>query len=147
MNERIVLRAAEPTDELFLFRLRKLTTARYLDRQSHLNGATGFYPVERLDLANLMIIENEIKRIGLFKFNRTENRWFIEQIQLLPDLQGKGVGEEVIRAFLDEATRANTPVHLNVLRNNRALRLYERLGFKVASTNEFEVAMIWHPHL
>lgn len=144
MNERIVLRAVEPVDEPFLFWLRTLTTARYLDRSDHPNGTAGLYSRERLELANVTVIENEIERIGFFKLIRTETRWFIEQIQLLPDYQGKGVGEEVIRFFLGEAKQADTQVYLNVLRNNPALRLYERLGFKIASTTEFELTMVWH---
>lgn len=62
----------------------------------------------------------------------------IDQIYLLPPYQGRGVGTELIRDVLRTGGKAVT---LRVLKTNeRALRLYERLGFRVESDD----AERWH---
>ena len=60
-------------------------------------------------------------------------RWADEirlmDISLLPECRGRGIGEQLIRALLDEARAAGKPVTIHVERGNRALSLYRRLGF------------------
>jgi len=102
-----------------------------------------YYSRTKFSLENLSIIYRGIESIGLFMATCSETGWSIEQILLLPDHQRNGVGEEVIRAFLSEAKQVDVPVSLNVLRDSPALRLYERLGFKIVSKTELEVRMIF----
>ena len=54
---------------------------------------------------------------------------FLRNVALLPDFQGRGIGTEVIRAVMAEAADRGVPLRLQVLKTNRAQRLYERLGF------------------
>ena len=51
---------------------------------------------------------------------------------LLPEHRGNGVGKGLVRDLLAEADAAGMRVTIHVERFNRALRLYERLGFAVA---------------
>ena len=50
-------------------------------------------------------------------------------IALLPEFRGRGLGGEVIRMLISEAADAGSALRLSVLRSNRAMHLYERLGF------------------
>ena len=50
-------------------------------------------------------------------------------ISLLPEHRGRGIGTALIRPLLDEASENEARVTIQVERSNRALRLYERLGF------------------
>lgn len=50
---------------------------------------------------------------------------------LLPEFQGRGIGTKLIQAVMGEAAGLGLPLRLQVLKANRARRLYERLGFHV----------------
>jgi ribosomal protein S18 acetylase RimI-like enzyme len=56
----------------------------------------------------------------------------IVDIALLPSYRGAGVGSRLMRGVLAEADARGKRVTIHVERLNPALRLYERLGFKVA---------------
>ena len=65
-------------------------------------------------------------------------RW-IEHFYLEPDLQGRGVGTEVLRRVTAEAFNGST--RLNVLQGSPARRLYERHGFITDSEDDVDVYM------
>lgn len=50
-------------------------------------------------------------------------------IALLPRHCGKGLGTALLRTLIDEASIAGLPLGAHVARDNRARRLYARLGF------------------
>jgi len=51
-------------------------------------------------------------------------------ISLLPENRASGIGTGLIEGLLAEARKAGKPVRLYVFKFNRAIRLYQRLGFK-----------------
>ena len=53
----------------------------------------------------------------------------VMDIALLPQWQGRGIGSSLLEDVIAEADRAGVPVTLHVERWNRAVKLYERLGF------------------
>jgi ribosomal protein S18 acetylase RimI-like enzyme len=55
----------------------------------------------------------------------------IMDIALLPEHRGAGVGSSIVRKLLAEADVGDKRVTIHVERFNRALRLYELLGFAV----------------
>jgi ribosomal protein S18 acetylase RimI-like enzyme len=56
----------------------------------------------------------------------------IVDIALLPEFRGRGIGQGLLEGLQSEARAKGQPVSIHVERFNRALRLYERLGFKIA---------------
>lgn len=52
-------------------------------------------------------------------------------IAILPEYTGKGIGTRLIRVLLDDLKTKYTAVMLNVRADNPALRLYQRLGFRI----------------
>jgi GNAT superfamily N-acetyltransferase len=56
----------------------------------------------------------------------------IVDIALLPAYRGRGVGTTILNAILSEGRRLGLPVRIHVERFNPALRLYTRLGFRLA---------------
>jgi ribosomal protein S18 acetylase RimI-like enzyme len=52
-------------------------------------------------------------------------------IAILPPWRGRGVGGALLRALQDEARAAVRPLTIHVERMNPAMRLYERLGFRL----------------
>jgi len=72
---------------------------------------------------------------GRLILNRSPEEWRVVDIALLPQHRGAGLGSALIQRVAREAAAADKPVHLCVLKGNRALRLYDRLGFvKIGET-------------
>ncbi|MFC0399886.1 GNAT family N-acetyltransferase [Paraburkholderia rhizosphaerae] len=145
MNDAIRLRAATRDDEVFLLELRKLTMTEHLvragepvDDESHRLRMLANFETAR-------IICCDAQRIGLIKLIRSEDDWRLQQIQILPGYQGRGIGGGVIRAVLAEAREAGVTVSLRVLRRNPAMRLYERLGFQITAESDIDFKMTCKP--
>jgi ribosomal protein S18 acetylase RimI-like enzyme len=66
-------------------------------------------------------------------------------IALLPAHRGAGIGARLIGGLLAEAARDGRPVRLHVARDNRARRLYERLGFTPAADDGIYLLMECRP--
>jgi len=79
--------------------------------------------------------------LGLFKFFRDPHEWCIVQIQILPSHQGRGIAAQLIGEFLRQADHADVPVTLSVLKGNKAVNLYQRLGFQVVDTDDASFKM------
>jgi ribosomal protein S18 acetylase RimI-like enzyme len=145
MNDAIRLRAATPGDEPFLIELRKLTMTRHLERAGEPVDDESHRLRARSNLHIAQIVCCNGADIGLIKLVRSATDWHLQQIQILPGYQGRGIGTAVIRAMLAEAHQACVSVSLNVLHGNPALRLYERLGFQVAGETSIELKMTCRP--
>jgi ribosomal protein S18 acetylase RimI-like enzyme len=76
-------------------------------------------------------------------------RWPAEirvvDISLLPEYRGRGIGSALLGDLMAEATVAAKPLTIHVERFNRALRLYERLGFTVAADKGVYFLLQWTP--
>jgi len=56
----------------------------------------------------------------------------IVEIQIAPEFQGRGIGTEVLRDIIEIGRENRLKVALGVLKvNEKAERLYEKLGFKI----------------
>lgn len=65
----------------------------------------------------------------------------LREIQIHPVHQGRGIGTTVVRAEIEAARQAGKPLRLRVLFENRAVRLYKRLGLEVIGKNEHHFIM------
>lgn len=79
--------------------------------------------------------------IGVLCLTLEPGRLWLRRIQLLPECQGRGVGTAVVRALLADARCDGLPVFLRVRRDNPAVRLYRRLGFRVTGGDEARLEM------
>ena len=70
----------------------------------------------------------------------------IVDITLHPDFRGRGIGTEVLRTLQSAAADAGCVLSIHVEHQNRARRLYERLGFHpVPGDSEVYQLMEWRP--
>jgi ribosomal protein S18 acetylase RimI-like enzyme len=67
----------------------------------------------------------------------------IVDITLLPAFRGRGAGSELLAELMDEATQTSRALSIHVERRNRALSLYERLGFRPVGEAGVYVRMEW----
>src|SRR5262245_43673710 len=68
--------------------------------------------------------------IGRVMVQRGEQQNTGVDIALIPEQWNSGIGTVMIGDLIKEAHRAGKPFQIHVERSNRAIRLYERLGFK-----------------
>jgi ribosomal protein S18 acetylase RimI-like enzyme len=92
------------------------------------------------------VIEVQNERAGRLRVTRTGDYIELSGIQLLPGVQGRGIGSSIIAELKAQAAAAGLPLELAVEKDNPdARRLYERLGFlQVAETGD-EARLRWQP--
>ena len=81
---------------------------------------------------DFLVILGNGQPIGRLYLARWEREIRIVDIALLPEYSNRGIGTRLLRQLQHEAHAAGTPVRIHVERFNPALRLYERLGFRLA---------------
>ena len=67
--------------------------------------------------------------------------FFLAQLFIHRPHQGQGIGTEVMRQLIAEAAHAGQAVCLDVVKINPALRLYQRLGFRIVGQEETKFYM------
>lgn len=98
-----------------------------------------------LKLEQMQVIVTAGADIGWIQVSETEDEVHIDQIHLVEGARNEGVGTSLVRELQDRASAANKALALNVIHGNRAQELYERLGFRVADSDEEKIRMIWRP--
>ncbi|WP_019499607.1 GNAT family N-acetyltransferase [Pseudanabaena sp. PCC 6802] len=68
--------------------------------------------------------------IGRLYVARWEQEIRIVDLAILPEHRDRGIGSQILQDLLAEATRRGLPLRIHVEQYNRALRLYQRLGFQ-----------------
>ncbi len=87
-----------------------------------------------------MILVDELP-IGFYRRDINSNYIKLEEIQLLPEYQSKGIGSTIIKQLIQEAQQLELALRLQVLKKNRAQQLYLRLGFKQVGVSETHYLM------
>ena len=80
--------------------------------------------------AEFLVIERDGLSIGRLYLQRREDEIRVVDIALLPEARRGGIGGRLLRRVLDEATETGRVVRIHVERNNPAMVLYKRLGFR-----------------
>jgi ribosomal protein S18 acetylase RimI-like enzyme len=152
----VSLRPEQPGDEGFLFdvyagtREEELALTNWDEpaRRAFLNqqfnamrqGYRSMFPS-----GEFSIIELDGKAAGRMVIDRGATEIRVVDLALLPAHRNRGIGTFLMRQVCADAADAGKPVRLCVLKNNRAFRWYERLGF--AKTGELGVydELEWRP--
>lgn len=98
---------------------------------------------EGLAAARFSVVERAGEPIGAVGTNEQDGVIFLAELQILPELQGHGLGTEVLRVVLERAMQTNQRILLRVLLQSRARSLYERHGFAMTGQTETHYLMEW----
>jgi len=94
--------------------------------------------------ADTSIIIVDGRDIGWMQITERDTDYNLAQLQLLEQYCGRGVGTCLIRGLLDKAAGEERTVSLSVVRINRAIGLYMRLGFRVVDPEATPILdMVW----
>lgn len=78
---------------------------------------------------NITIVAIAGRNVGFFSLKETDSGLYIENIQLSPSIQGRGIGTAILKSIL--SNNASHTVRLITFTDNPAMHLYNRLGFEV----------------
>ncbi len=62
----------------------------------------------------------------------------LHKIYILPNQQGKGIGKQLISYITKDIAPIKT-LQLNVNRHNKALRFYQKMGFKIIAEEDIDI--------
>jgi ribosomal protein S18 acetylase RimI-like enzyme len=122
----------------------------------------------RLYFAGMKAIINELSLKVDTQFNSLRQRWNVTQVRIITlngadvgwvqsfvddgalylgqlfvdgPFQNRGIGTEAVKVLIEEAAQSGVALTLGVVKTNPALRLYERLGFRVTHDDEYKFYM------
>ena len=129
----------------FLFKLKKENFKKYVD---NIWGWDDDNQIKRLriDLEETLeqknvIIYNDIE-VGVFSFYMIEKDICrINEVNILKEYQNLGIGTYILENKLKENSEKNIKTILQVFKDNPAMNLYKRLGFKVFEETETHYRM------
>ncbi|RJE87685.1 GNAT family N-acetyltransferase [Paenibacillus sp. 1011MAR3C5] len=81
--------------------------------------------------------------VGHLLVSREDNAIRLVDVAILPHYRNNGIGTFVINNLMQEALATGRSTMLHVVRSNRAIKLYERLGFTKSAENEMYIEMIF----
>jgi ribosomal protein S18 acetylase RimI-like enzyme len=90
---------------------------------------------------SFQIVELDDRRIGRLYVDYTPRDVRVLDIALMPDARGKGIGRRLLEHVIAQASLRGAPVTLHVALQNRARRLYERLGFRIVAEDAMNLFM------
>jgi GNAT superfamily N-acetyltransferase len=91
------------------------------------------------------IIQADGVDVGWLQTVLSKSEHMLGQLFVDAPYQRKGIGTEVLRGIIEEASRRGLPVRLAVVKFNPSRRLYERLGFRVTHEDDRKVYMSRDP--
>jgi GNAT superfamily N-acetyltransferase len=106
------------------------------DEFEHLNFRNKFYHEQD---SSIIIVDGV--DVGWLAVQRDGKSIHLDGVYLTTVAQNKGIGTFILRRLMEEAKTSALPLTLSAAKINRAIRLYERLGFGTTHTDEFKVYM------
>jgi ribosomal protein S18 acetylase RimI-like enzyme len=141
------IRPAKSSDRRFFFEVRRAVFRTYVEETSGWDDAEQRTIADReFDELPRVIIEADGRSVGYLCVVHKDECDFIDEIAVLPEAQGRGIGTQLLRDVLQSAQKRGVPVQLSVFANNPARALYTRLGFHVTRIDHPRVAMEWKPN-
>lgn len=131
------LRAAKKSDYdfvkgLYVATMEPLLTA--LDAWNTERNIASFNQTYRVGEASIVVVAG--KDIGWFQLHPGKNDLSLHQIHLKPGYHNRRIGTHIIEALIRRAETEGKKLTLSVVRGNRALRLYRRLGFAIIDEDD-----------
>jgi ribosomal protein S18 acetylase RimI-like enzyme len=90
-----------------------------------------------LQTLEFQIIVIKDKDVGIVAFSRNKTSINIDEIQLLPEYQSRGIGTLILSDIIASAQKAKIEITLRVLKVNYiAQKFYDKLGFEKIGDTE-----------
>ncbi len=134
--------AGTRADEMALTGWGEAEIEQFLRRQFEAQHA---HYQQHFPAAEYSLIRAGGRAIGRLYLDRRPDEIRIVDIALLPEERRAGIGGALLQSILDEAALTGRLVRIHVERNNPAMRLYDRLGFRKIEEQGVYWLMEWSP--
>lgn len=98
---------------------------------------------EALRLNGTSIIVVNGANAGWLQVRERPTEIYLGQLYITAEMQNHGIGTSLIRDICDRAQIEKKPLTLDVMKNSRARRFYEKLEFCVTGESEYKLEMRW----
>ena len=137
------LRKAYTSDSEFVFTVKKAAFREYVEQ---VWGWDDGYQKElhnrRFDSQDFRIIQFHGTDVGFLATSSTPDTLKVNQLFILPEYQGRGIGSACMTRIIDDASLAQKTVTLQVLKvNPRGIAFYQRLGFTIVNESSTHFQM------
>ena len=141
--EELSFRKAHTSDSEFVFAVKKAAFREYVEQ---VWGWDDNYQRElhnrRFVAQDIRIIQFRGTDVGFMATFSTPNTRKVNQLFLLPEYHGKGIGSACMTFILDDASLEGKSVALQVLKvNTRGIAFYQRLGFIIVGESSTHFQM------
>jgi ribosomal protein S18 acetylase RimI-like enzyme len=93
----------------------------------------------RVEDARLIMMDDQ--RVGWVQTQQGAGVVTLHQLYVVPALQRRGIGTQVLRMVIQEARNRVQPLKVAVVKINPAKGLYDRHGFRVTHEDEYKYYM------
>lgn len=136
LTMQIAFRAAETRDfeycaRLYFAGMEEAIRALNLHRDAQMAGLRKQW---QADQARMITFDGA--DVGWLQSFTRDGSLFLAQLFVDAPFRRQGIGTEVMRRLIGEASDAQRPVTLGVVKANPALRLYQRLGFHITHEDD-----------
>ena len=99
-----------------------------------------------IEQGNISIIKLDGVSVGMVQVTAEDESVEIDEIQIFPEFQGRGVGTQVLTKIIEDTHSKRYSVTLSAgNKNSRAIALYQRLGFKLKEETDVKVYFEFPP--
>lgn len=124
-----ILRPAMDSDFTFILNLLKENMLKSFEKHWGEWNESSFEKTHRKE--NIRIIEYNKVNVGYIDFKFKTDCGYINDIQLQEKFRGKGLGTSIMKMLEQETLNKKlNRICLKVFKDNKAVKLYERLGYK-----------------
>lgn len=138
-----LLRDASDKDIDFLLDLRRETIKSYIDDIWGWDEAfqrKEFVENFCSDLNKIITLDGV--DIGVLEINESAYELNITELELLSEFQGKGIGSLILKDQIRKANEMKKTINIGTFKSNiDAIRLYEKLGFRIIDETETHILM------
>ena len=139
-NRQLNIRKCRPDDYLFCHSISRRAMESYFDK--YFGGWNSQIYKKNFKPAQIAIIEYKQHRIGLYAREIIGKQLYILNIQVSGNFRNKGIGFFILKKLENEAIKKKlTKMSLQVFKDNPAIILYKKTGFKKIKIKNHSVLM------
>ncbi|MBN1663968.1 MAG: GNAT family N-acetyltransferase [Deltaproteobacteria bacterium] len=140
------IRSASRNDSEFAYSVKKASFKEYIEKASGWDeNEQRRLHEQRFATQDFRVITVDSADIGIIAVVVAPECVKLNQLFLLPEYRGRGIGNRCMLIIMEEAQQLHLPLRLRVLRvNPRALAFYERLGFIRSGEIDTHNLMEWN---
>jgi tRNA (guanine37-N1)-methyltransferase len=84
----------------------------------------------------VLVLRSSGRLVGAVRGRQVGDHWYVDRLMVAPDLQGRGLGRELLRRIEESAPAGLDTVRLSTgAGSKRNLRLYRKAGYRVERTD------------